>query len=247
MATDRMRLGVLVASPNFRHPVPFAKELVALDDIARGRLTVGLGAGSPGWDATMLGQPKYSPRQRTERFEEFVHLLDLLLRRPATSFAGKHYTADEARTYPGCVQEPRLPFAVAATGPRGMRLAATYGDIWVTTGDRRRTGIRAAAEGAQEIRGQIALLDRACAQVGRDPGSLRRLVVTGPLLDPGLTSVDAFAETTARYREAGVTDLVVHWPRREGPYAGDLATFERIVAARAASAPNANRGDQGVR
>jgi alkanesulfonate monooxygenase SsuD/methylene tetrahydromethanopterin reductase-like flavin-dependent oxidoreductase (luciferase family) len=45
MATKRIRLGTLVASPNFRHPVPFAKELVTLDDISGGRLTLGLGAG----------------------------------------------------------------------------------------------------------------------------------------------------------------------------------------------------------
>jgi alkanesulfonate monooxygenase SsuD/methylene tetrahydromethanopterin reductase-like flavin-dependent oxidoreductase (luciferase family) len=45
IATERLRVGTLVASPNFRHPVPFAKELVTLDDISRGRLTLGIGSG----------------------------------------------------------------------------------------------------------------------------------------------------------------------------------------------------------
>ena len=36
--TDRIGLGLFVASPNFRHPVPFAKELATLDDIAGGRV-----------------------------------------------------------------------------------------------------------------------------------------------------------------------------------------------------------------
>ena len=62
MATERIRLGTLVASPNFRHPVPFATELVTLDDISGGRLTLGIGAGGDGWDATMLGQVAWSPR-----------------------------------------------------------------------------------------------------------------------------------------------------------------------------------------
>lgn len=53
MVTRRIRLGTLVASPNFRHPVPFAKEFVALDDISGGRLMLGIGAGGSGWDATM--------------------------------------------------------------------------------------------------------------------------------------------------------------------------------------------------
>ena len=53
--TETIRLGTLVATPNFRHPVPFAKELVALDDLCGGRFTAGLGAGGGGWDARMLG------------------------------------------------------------------------------------------------------------------------------------------------------------------------------------------------
>src|ERR687892_2840902 len=53
--TTRIRIGTLVASPNFRHPVPFAKEVVTLDDVSGGRLTLGIGAGGSGWDATMLG------------------------------------------------------------------------------------------------------------------------------------------------------------------------------------------------
>jgi len=119
MVTERIRLGTLVASPNFRHPVPFAKELVALDDISGGRLTLGIGAGSSGWDATMLGQAAWLPRERADRFAEFIHIIDQLLRQPATSYQGQFYSVNDARTYPGCVQQPRLPFAIAATGPQG--------------------------------------------------------------------------------------------------------------------------------
>lgn len=230
MATGRIRLGTLVASPNFRHPVPFAKELITLDDISGGRLTLGIGAGSDGWDATMLGQAAWSRRERADRLAEFVDLTDRLLRHPATSYSGKFYSAEAARTYPGCVQRPRIPFAIAATGPRGMGVAAAYGQSWITTGDRAREGTLSAAEGAKVVQEQIARLDAACAQVGRDPGSLRHLVLAGPLLDSGLASVEAFRDTTGRYAEAGVTDFVVHWPRSEGPYAADIKTFERIFS-----------------
>jgi alkanesulfonate monooxygenase SsuD/methylene tetrahydromethanopterin reductase-like flavin-dependent oxidoreductase (luciferase family) len=230
MATERIRLGTLVASPNFRHPVPFAKELIALDDISGGRITLGIGAGGSGWDATMLGQAAWSPRERANRFAEFLNLIDQLLRQPATSYQGQFYSANDARTYPGCVQQPRLPFAIAASGPRGLRLAATYGQIWVTNGDRTREGKMSAKEGANVVREQICRLDDACAQVGRDPASLRRLVLSGPRLDGGLASVEAFRDTTGRYAEVGVTDFVVHWPRPDEPYAADLATFERIFS-----------------
>ncbi len=229
-ATRRIRLGTLVASPNFRHPVPFARELVALDDISGGRFTLGIGAGGTGWDATMLGQAPWSSRERCGRFAEFTSLLDRLLREPATSYAGRFYSANEARTYPGCAQQPRIPFAIAATGPRGMHVAATYGDTWVTIGDRLAERPQPAEEGVRVVREQMLRLDETCEEIGRNPASLRRLVLAGPCLDGGLASVEAFRNTTGLYAAAGVTDFVVHWPRRDEPYAADLKVFERIVS-----------------
>jgi alkanesulfonate monooxygenase SsuD/methylene tetrahydromethanopterin reductase-like flavin-dependent oxidoreductase (luciferase family) len=228
--TDRIRLGPLVASPNFRHPVPFAKELISLDDVSRGRLTLGIGSGGVGWDATVLGDPPWSPRERADRFAEFVALTDRLLREPEVSFAGQFYSAEGARMYPGCTQQPRIPFAVAATGPRAMRLAATYADTWVTTGDRWNDDLLAADTGASFVRRQIDALEAACEHVGRDPKSIARLALSGVSLDPGLASADAFDETLGRYGEAGITDFVVHWPRLASPFAGDISTFERICS-----------------
>lgn len=229
-ATTRIGLGTLVASPNFRHPVPLARELIALDDISGGRLTFGIGAGGMGWDATILGQEPWSPRERMDRFAEFVTLTDQLLCEPRTSYAGRFYSANEARNYPGCVQRPRIPFAIAATGPRSMRVAATYGETWVTIGDRRVERPLDAEEGVKVVREQMARLDEQCAHIGRDPASLGRLVLVDLCLDGGLNSVAAFQDTTGRYAAAGVTDFVVHWPRADGPFAGDLEGFEHIIA-----------------
>src|SRR4029453_6190546 len=41
VATERIRLGTLVPSPNFRHPLTLAKEIVTLDHISGGALTLG--------------------------------------------------------------------------------------------------------------------------------------------------------------------------------------------------------------
>src|SRR6476646_8229465 len=57
-----------------------AKDLMTIDDVAGGRLIAAIGAGGTGWDATVLGQDKLTPRQRVARLAEFVTLTDLLLR-----------------------------------------------------------------------------------------------------------------------------------------------------------------------
>jgi alkanesulfonate monooxygenase SsuD/methylene tetrahydromethanopterin reductase-like flavin-dependent oxidoreductase (luciferase family) len=231
LATERLRIGPMVASPNFRHPVPFAKEIVALDDISNGRFVLGIGAGGVGWDATMLGQQPWSPRERAARFAEFVELTDRLLRVGASSFEGTYYSAIEARTWPGCVQRPRVPFAVAGIGPTAMEVAAVHGALWVTTGDRRPGANLPVDAGARVVAAQMARLDEACAVAGRDPGSLRRLVLLGVGLEQAMSSVEQFRDTVGHYEDVGVTDVVVHWPRTTEPFTGDVAAFERVVGA----------------
>ena len=114
--TERMRLGTLVTSPNFRHPVTLAKELISLDDISGGRVTLGIGAGGTGFDATVLGQEPWTPRERADRFAEFVPLADRLLTEESVSYEGDFYSAHGARSIPGCVRRPRLPFAGRSRG-----------------------------------------------------------------------------------------------------------------------------------
>jgi alkanesulfonate monooxygenase SsuD/methylene tetrahydromethanopterin reductase-like flavin-dependent oxidoreductase (luciferase family) len=231
IVTERIRLGTLVASPNFRHPLTLAKELIALDDLSGGRITLGIGAGGSGWDATMLGRAAWSPHERADRFEELMAMTHQLLVSPVNTIEGRHYQASEARTFPGCVQQPRVPFAVAATGPRGMALAVEYGQAWVTTGEPRHDGpLLAPDEGTAVVRRQMDRLDAACEAAGRDPASLDRLVLLGLTLDQCLSSPEAFADAAVAYADVGVTDLVVHWPRSDEPFRADPDTFESIFA-----------------
>src|SRR5690554_2441373 len=125
--TSTMRLGIFVASPNFRHPVPFAKELATVDDIAGGRMLLGVGSGGTGFDAYVLGQEELTARQRHERFVEFVTGLDELLRfEPAggggISFSGEWFTAEAARMVGTPAQQPRMPLILAANGPKGLAM-----------------------------------------------------------------------------------------------------------------------------
>ena len=66
--TTRVRLGAQVATPNYRHPVPFAKELMTLDQLSGGRIDLGVGAGTEGPDAAVLGDPPLTLRKRMDRF-----------------------------------------------------------------------------------------------------------------------------------------------------------------------------------
>jgi alkanesulfonate monooxygenase SsuD/methylene tetrahydromethanopterin reductase-like flavin-dependent oxidoreductase (luciferase family) len=215
--TSTIRLGTLVASANFRHPVHFAREITALDDISRGRLTLGLGAGAaaPSFDALVLGRPPLTPRQRADRFAEFVELLDSLLRSERTTWRGEYYEAVDARSTPGCVQKPRVPFVVAANGKRGMALAARYGEGWVTTG------------------GQADDLDawwRSVAELaGRFEGAGDRYLMLDSAPVFSLSSASFFEEQLGRARGLGFTDAITHWPRPSSWYAGDESVLDEVA------------------
>ncbi|MGW4201064.1 LLM class flavin-dependent oxidoreductase [Streptomyces sp. NPDC004726] len=230
-ATERLRLGTLVTSPNFRHPVTLAKELMSLDDVSEGRFTLGIGAGGNGFDATALGQEAWTPRERADRFAEFVPLLDRLLTEESVTHEGTHYSADEARGIPGCVQRPRLPFAVAANGPRGMKLAAEHGQGWVTTGDPKIFETGTPEQSRAAIRGQIERLGSACSEIGRDAAELDKILLTGFTPDRGqpLESLDAFVDFAGRHFALGIDEIVIHAPIPDSDFAADQAVFEKIA------------------
>lgn len=228
--TSRIRLGTWVASPNFRHPVPFAKDVMGLDDVSGGRFVLGVGAGGEGWDAAVLGPPP-SRGERHRRFAEFLALLDQLLTHPVTDVVGQTYTAHQARMIPGTLARPRPPFVVAANGPKAMALAARYGQGWATYGPSLESGGTATAADQerwwQGLVAMVARFDEAAAASGRPDRVTRWLSLDGaPVFS--LVSVETAVEGIERAAALGFDEVVVHRPRAEGVYAGSLAAYEAL-------------------
>lgn len=223
--TSRIRLGTLVASANFRHPAHFAREITALDDISGGRLVLGLGAGGLGFDAAVLGRDPLEPRERIARFEEFVELLDRLLLHDRTTWKGTYFEAVDARSTPGPLQQPRVPFVIAANARRSIALAAQYGQGWVTTGETtddldawwRSVAVRAERFG-EALEGH-----------GRAPDSAARHLLLDSSPVYSLSSEQAFAEAVERAEDLGFTDVICHWPRPSSWYAGDEAMLDAVA------------------
>lgn len=228
--TTRIRVGTLVATPNFRHPVTLARDALALDDISGGRLDLGLGPGSLGLDASALGQEPWGATERLQRFGEFLDVLHPILDgepHARTTTRTEHYAAVEAPSTPGSVQRP-LPLTVAAGGPKGMRLVVEHGRHWVTVGPT--GGVTHTPETVLEaVQRQVPLLDAACHTIGRDPATIGRTLLWMPY-EPPITSADQFDELAAPYQQMGFDQFVLHHPAQTGPFRGHLAAFEHIAA-----------------
>ena len=229
--TSRIALGTFVASPNFRHPVPFAKDIATVDQVSGGRMRLGIGSGGTGFDAYVLGQPELTPRQRFARFAEFAEALDLLLRfetpgSGGVSFEGEWFTASGARMVGEPSQHPRMPLHLAADGPKGLALATRIADGWVTT-----AGADDDTEAWWRLAGELVrrLVD-ACDAAGRDPATMSRTLSLDAEARYSLASVDAFEDAVGRAAELGYTDVVSHWPREHGLYAGGESVLDEVAA-----------------
>ncbi len=222
--TSRISLGTLVAGPTLHHPASLAHELMTLDDISGGRAVVGLGAGALGHDATALGDA-LAAGDRAERFDEFVRVVHTLMTRTGVDFGGDHISARGVQLAPGF---SRATLAVAAAGRRTTRTAARYADTWVTLGQPGFFEPVRFDNGRGRLQAQLDLLDAALAEIGRDPGSIRRTVVAGKQLSGVLESASAFVEAEEMFAELGFTDMVVFWPRSSEPFRGSLDVLEEI-------------------
>ncbi|MDM4718739.1 LLM class flavin-dependent oxidoreductase [Micromonospora sp. WMMA1363] len=228
VGTRRIQIGTLVSSPNFRHPVPFAKEIITLDDVSGGRFVVGLGAGGGGLDANCLGQEEWTPVERAQRFAEFVELTAKLLSAPVTDANGTFYKARRAHITPVDAPPRQIPLAIAATGKRGMALAARLAATWVTNGRSPRHGLVPPVARPDDVATQVRQLASRCEHVGRDPATVRRLLMNVNREPSVLASLGAFRSAVAAYTEAGITDMVVPFPDQP-PFNASMTVLEQVA------------------
>ena len=209
--THRMELGSLVACTTFRSPALLTKMADTVDEISGGRLIVGLGAG---WDGPEGRAFDMKSDHRVDRFEEALQIIVPLLRTGRVDFEGKYYQVQGCELRPRGPRPDGPPILIGAKGPRMLRLAATYADLWNAEGPMR---------GPEEIIPLRAAGDAACAAVGRDPATLGRsasVVVNLPLMQaqhgqpesvaseqPESVSPEGIAQMLRNYAQEGLSHV----------------------------------------
>ena len=204
--TERIELGQLVACTSFRSPALTAKLAAALEVIAPGRTTLGLGAG---WHEPEYRAFGYPFDHRVGRFEESLEIIVRLLRGETVTFDGRYHTVEGAVLAPA--PERRIPVLVAAGKPRMLRLTARWADAYQIAwfgrvGDR--------------VRGRFVDFSAALAEEERDPRSIDWTVgitvrdvdqpaIAEPEADAIEGSIEEVAAGLAEYAELGVDHVIV--------------------------------------
>lgn len=150
LRTSKVRLGTWVTNPITRHPAVVAAAASTLDELAPGRIYIGIGSGGTG--AWNLGLRTATLAD----FEHYVGALRDLMQTGAADYQGARITMPWAA--------PRhVPIVVAAHGPKSLRLAGRIGDGVIIglgiTPDVVASALAIVAEGAQEAGRSLADLE----------------------------------------------------------------------------------------
>lgn len=213
--TSRVQCGSLVYSIGYRHPAVLAKAITAIDQLSGGRAHMGIGAGWAKVEYDAYGIPFPEPKDRLDQLEEGIQVLRGLLHDDVTTFDGRWFTLREARNEPRPVQR-HIPIWIGGGGEkRTLRIAARHADGWnvpFVTPD--------------QFAHKCAVLDRHCADIGRDPSSITKSVNLGL----------AYTEESLVQQFGGIAEMV-----RGGVLGGsDQQVLERIDEYVAAGAQQVN-------
>jgi F420-dependent oxidoreductase-like protein len=183
--TTRVRVAILVTGVTYRHPAVAANIAATIDHISGGRAEYGVGAAwfekehrQYGIDFPRLGV-------RMDMLDEACRVMRGLWTEERFSFAGEHYRLEDAQLDPKPLQA-RLPLMIGGEGEkRTLRIVAEHADVWNTgLGD------------VETFRHKLGVLERHCADVGRDPAEIRKSLT--------LRAVLADDETALRTRRREV-------------------------------------------
>ena len=212
--TERLRLGLLVTSNRIRPPAMLAKIAATVDIVSGGRLDFGIGAGSRTsipwarreYDAN--GLPYHDAAYAVGSLGEACTVIRRLWTEDEPfDFDGTYLHLTGAYCNPKPVQRPYPPIMIGGAASATLRVVAEHADVWNIPG-----------RDAAELVARSALLDRFCAEIGRDPAEITRSV-TQPVSydDPGGTR-DSIAAAVA----AGFQHVVLSLP---APYPGNVARW----------------------
>ncbi len=165
-ATRRIRIGTLMTSATFRLPGPLAVAVAQVDQVSGGRVDFGFGAGWYQAEHLAYGIPFPEVGERMERFAEQLEIVrGIWSTKAGGSFShqGRHYQLRDCPSLPRPAQAGGPPILIGGMGERTTpRLAARHAAEFNCA------FVPPEAAGIQFDR-----VRRACAAIGRDPGSMR--------------------------------------------------------------------------
>jgi F420-dependent oxidoreductase-like protein len=196
--TDRVLLGTMVTGVTYRNPAMLAKIVTTLDVISKGRAVMGIGAAWNESEHAGYGIEFPPIGRREDRLEEALTIIRAMFTEERPSFEGNFYRIDRALNRPRPIQARGPKILIGGTGEkRTLKLAARLADMtnWFGT--------------LEEAAPHLAVLDRHCETVGRNPADILRTVSVPIALVDSERDKPAMLASLPEDRRGGLRALTV--------------------------------------
>ncbi|MEM7017218.1 MAG: LLM class F420-dependent oxidoreductase [Pseudomonadota bacterium] len=210
----RVRLGTLVTGNTYRHPAVLANMVATLDNLADGRVVLGIGSGWQQNEHEAYGIEYGTAASRLKMLDEACQIFKGLFNNDYFDFDGEFYQLKRAPLEPKPKQD-KLPLMIGGGGEkRTLLIAAKYADEWNVWGD------------VETLIHKMSVLDQHCESIGRDPKEIERSAVallflledekaikrlkSTPMRMPAIIgNVNEVIDIVGAYQDAGVKELIV--------------------------------------
>jgi F420-dependent oxidoreductase-like protein len=186
--TQRVGLGTMVTGVTYRNPALLAKIVTTLDVISSGRAILGIGAAWNDDEHAGFGFDFPPVKERMDRLEEALQIIRAMFTEPAPTFEGRYYRIHRVLNNPRPIRGS-IPVLIGGSGEkRTLRLVAQYGDACNLFGD------------PDTVRHKIDVLERHCAEVGRDPAEITKTALSSVIVRPTAAEAEKALEAYAAAR-----------------------------------------------
>lgn len=223
--TRKIRLGTYVLCNQFRHPSLLARMASSLDNLSKGRLDLGIGAGWLEDEHVAFGFSWEKHAARVERLKESIEIAKKLWTDNNVSFDGKYFRLKNATLEPKPFQKPHPPVWVGGNSKTIRALIAETANGWIPV----LPTPEQVASGVSEIKGRMEQSGRdlaklkvayggsGCALIAENEELVKKLAE--PLIRSIGESIEKLAcligtpeqcvEKIERYCDAGAQEIVV--------------------------------------
>ena len=192
--TKKVRLGTLVTGVTYRNPAMLAKMVTTLDVMSGGRAILGLGAAWNEDEHRGYGFEFPPVKERMDRLDEALTICRAMFSEERPSFEGRYYRIERALNSPRPIQDGGPRILVGGGGEqRTLKIAAKHADMthWFPLG-------------FDVLKHKTEVLERHCADEGRDPSTIERTMATPVLVAANKAEGDAIIQRLPPERRAHV-------------------------------------------
>jgi probable F420-dependent oxidoreductase len=203
--TKKIKLGTAIIVLPLRHPVIFAKQTATIDELSKGRLELGIGAG---WLSDEFDALNVDFKTRGKRFEDWIKISRNCWTGAPKSFRSEHYNLPEGfLTLPKPYRKD-IPFFIGGHSKYALKRAATLGNGWLPQQS-------ALSIEPSKLIEPIELMRKEAISARKDPKKLKIVL----RINQSANSTKIISDNLNSLNDVGVNEIIVDldWSKNSAP------------------------------